>query len=162
MKNRLHEVCFELAPEIKLPNNSRANIARGDPNARVPLEAVLRGREDHERHSNGVQVIVLVGAPWRPERIQQNKSCSASIRIRMYGAWVSPFFRGTNRLRGPTGYGQGQNGSSVRCNYHEIDIRVRSSSVRARHVPVLRASFPSPLWPWPNASAGHFVVIPRL
>jgi len=64
------KICFELAPEIQLPNNSCANIARGDPNACFPLEAVLRRTEDHERHSNGVQVIVLVGAPWRPERIQ--------------------------------------------------------------------------------------------
>ena len=63
-------------PEFELSDDTRAYVARGDSNARFPMEAVLRGLEDSERHSNSMQVVVLVGTPRCSERVQQNKACS--------------------------------------------------------------------------------------
>lgn len=78
-------------PEFQLPNDARAYVARRDPDARVCLEVVPRGLENPERHSNGMQVVVLVGAPWCSERVQQNKSCAPHAAELQVAVCVHPF-----------------------------------------------------------------------
>lgn len=70
------------SPEIRLSDDSRAHVTRGDPDTSLPLEALIRGLNDHERHSDRMEVVVLVGAPGCSESVQQNKPCTKGNRSR--------------------------------------------------------------------------------
>lgn len=65
-------------PEVRLSDDASTHVSRGNPNAGLPTEPLFGGLGDHERHPNGVEVVVLVGTSRRPECVQQNKPCTTS------------------------------------------------------------------------------------